>query len=1109
MKKFIFSFLFLFAILPSFAGHIIGGEMYYDYQGAGSTAGTFRYQITLKLYRGTGGAALDPTVTFSIFNTGSNTTFTTISNIALDGPYLINYTTTDPCIVPPQTQIYEIGYYRTTIDLPSTTFGYTVAFQRCCRRSGIVNLNNPTGQGATYFTTIPGIDDLSSGPQNSSPRFSNRDSVVICHDSYFSFDFSANDANGDQLVYYFSPGYNGGGNAAGSGCNAVLPNPPCAPPYSTLNYLAPFSSSSPMGAGVTVNSNTGIVSGVSPGIGFYVVTVACDEYRNGVKFNTHYKEFLIQVSDCSVPQAILDPVGTTCDGFTVSFKNDGSNAGVSSWLWNFGDPSTGINNISNLPNPTHTFSAAGIFTVKLVVNQGQSCSDSATQQYPVFPGFFPGFINSQPLCVNVPVQFADTTKTNYGVTTGWRWDFGNPTVLNDTSHLPNPTYTFPASGTYNVEFIVGNTFGCIDTVYKDVIITDPPPVNLFPHDTTYCGLDSLQLTATGVGNFSWAPASFIIGANTGTPIVFPPIPTKYVVSLNNNGCISKDSLFITPKFDLLNSIAASNNPICEEDTITLTGNSNYTSNLNWQWNPVATLETPSAKVTKAFPVINTTYSLTTTWGQHCIANASIPIVVRPLANPNAGPDAALCNGQGSVQLTATGGVTYHWTPATGLSNPNIANPIAAPGSTTTYIVAVGVTGCSKTREDSVKVTVRALPPLSVTNDTLICSIDTLQLIGNGTGNFVWSPNYMIDNINAPNPLVSPDVPTKYYVRLSDGFGCYSDDSVFVDVKLFVTINAGNDTSLCKTDGFNLTTTSDALHYLWTPSTYLDDPTKKNPFTQPLTTTMYHVVGNIGKCQSEDSVLIKVVPYPPANAGTDRAICPGFNTQLLATGGTNYVWSPTTFLNDRFIANPTALNPTASIRYIVTVTDTLGCPKPVKDTVFVTVYPKTIADAGPRDTSVVEGQPLQLNASGGLTYLWSPPQWLSGLNLPNPVSLPQATIEYIVEATSATGCKDTDSILIRLFKVDPDMYVPNAFTPNGDGINDVIRPILLGMKELRYFKIYNRLGQMVFYTTDIGKGWDGKFGGRGQDPGNFVWVAEGVTYKGLVKQKKGNVILIRQ
>ena len=129
-----------------------------------------------------------------------------------------------------------------------------------------------------------------------------------------------------------------------------------------------------------------------------------------------------------------------------------------------------------------------------------------------------------------------------------------------------------------------------------------------------------------------------------------------------------------------------------------------------------------------------------------------------------------------------------------------------------YKVAVGVAGCSKTKTDSVFVLVRELPEAKLVDDTLICSIDTLQLLTNPLPIYVWSPNYMISSLTAKSPLVSPDVPTTYYTTLTDAFGCINNDFCFVDVKLFVTIDAGNDTTICRTDTFHLRTVSDALHY---------------------------------------------------------------------------------------------------------------------------------------------------------------------------------------------------------------------------------------------------------------------------------------------------------
>ena len=399
------------------------------------------------------------------------------------------------------------------------------------------------------------------------------------------------------------------------------------------------------------------------------------------------------------------------------------------------------------------------------------------------------------------------------------------------------------------------------------------------------------------------------------------------------------------------------------------------------------------------------------------------------------------------------------------------------------------------------------PPLTVPNDTLICYIDTLQLNAVGTGSFLWSPNYNINNINIANPLVSPDVPATYTAILTDQFGCISTDSVNIDVKLFVTLFGGNDSTICRGDPTVLRITSDALQYRWSPATDLNDPTLKNPTAKPLTTTTYRVIANIGNCIAQDDITVTTVPYPVANAGPDQHICLGGSAQLNAAGGSIYSWSPTAFLTAANIPDPVSVNPTDNVRYIVTVRDVLGCPKPVKDTMILFVD-KITADAGPRDTSVVIDQPLQLNATGSINYAWSPTTWLNDPSINNPVALPQNNIEYVVRVSNAIGCFDTDSIRVKVFKVKPDFYVPNAFTPNGDGNNDIFRPIALGLRSLDIFRVFNRWGQMLYSGTGNGAGWTGSFGGRPQEAATYIWYAEGVDYLNNKINRKGTVVLIR-
>lgn len=1121
MKKIVCTIFLSISLLTTFAAHIKGGFFTYQYLGTGIVNPTYlRYRITLTMYMSCGptDAQVSNPINFTLFEGNSSSA---ISNptVVVKTPafpstsplyYNLNKVFDEPCISGNQQGCYYsiVVYELDNYEVPENAAGYTFSYQRCCRIAGMENIQNSGTVGNTYSISIPGTNSLvTNGNRNSSPSFPVNDTAVICGGSYFRYPFSAKDVNGDELTYSLCSAYEGG--------SLTIPAPPAADgaPYSVVNYTAPYYGGQPMGPGVSIDAITGLISGIAPipktSGGEFVVTVCVTEKRGGVYLGETRKELHIQVKDCLPVAAYLAPKSVTCDGFNVNFSNDATNpSGVSS-IWDFGDPKSGPANSSTLPTPVHAYTDTGVYKAKLTVSLGGGCTNTDSLVVKVYPGFFPDFIPVAPLCKGVPISFTDNTTTNYGIPTGWRWDFGNTAVLTDTSNLKNSSYSYATPGTYNVRLISGNTFGCIDTITKPVIIADNPILAMVSKDTSYCGLDTLQLAASGTGNFTWTPGTNIMNANTATPLVYPAVPTTYKVTLNLAGCTSSNTVTVTPKNDLTNSITASATNICEDDTLTLTGNSNYTSNVSWSWSPATMVQSPLLNVTKAFPNTTTTFILTTRLGKNCVATATSNITVRPIAIPNAGPDQVVCIGQGAAQLTASGGNTYQWLPITGLSNPNIPNPIASPAITTNYRVLVGITGCSKTKSDTMQVLVRALPPITLTNDTLICTIDTLQLTASGNGNFTWTPNINISSLVIPNPLVSPDLPTKYFTTLTDPFGCINTDTVFVDVKPFVTINAGNDTTICRTDSLIINTISDALNYKWTPATFLSSSSIKQPTTTPLITTItYTVIGNIGKCQSQDQVTIKTVPYPQAFAGKDTLVCFGDSAPLRASGGSIYSWTPATYLTASNIPNTLSVKPATDTKYTVVVRDVLGCPNPATASVWVRVYPIINADAGPRDTSVVIGQPLVLSGTGGNNYLWSPPRWLNNPNIGNPVALPEDDIVYSLMVSSAEGCKGTDSIRVKVFKVPPSLYVPTGFSPNNDRNNDIIRPILIGMRSLNYFRVYNRWGQLLFATSAKDQGWDGTFKGNPQDPGTYVWMAAGETYTGELIKKQGTVVLLR-
>ncbi|MDQ6763996.1 MAG: gliding motility-associated C-terminal domain-containing protein, partial [Bacteroidota bacterium] len=474
-----------------------------------------------------------------------------------------------------------------------------------------------------------------------------------------------------------------------------------------------------------------------------------------------------------------------------------------------------------------------------------------------------------------------------------------------------------------------------------------------------------------------------------------------------------------------------------------------------------------------------------------------------------GRDTSFCVGTSGVMLSASGGNDYIWRPAAGLSNTAIPNPLAKPASATSYIVSVGITGCNTRKEDTLLVTPLAAPAVTITNDTLICSNDILQLFASSPNaiQFSWKPNYSISNQNIASPLVSPDVHFTYYIQVTDANKCVNTDSVFIDVKQFVSIATRTDTTICQGDAVQLNTISDALHYSWSPTSTLDDNTVKSPTATPSNSTTYSVIGNIGKCQNTDAVTITVVPYPKAFAGADTSICFNGSIVLHATGGSVYTWSPATSLSDPNIPDPVA-SPGSTATYTVTVTDTLGCPKPVIDDVMVTVFPKIMADAGPRDTLIVINEPLQLQASGGQFFTWKPPRGLSNPNIANPLATLNTDQQYILTAVNAAGCSGTDTIDVKVYRVPAGLYVPNAFSPNGDNLNEIFTAVPLGMKSLAYFRIYNRFGQLMFSTKQLNKGWDGSFNQKPQPPDIYVWIVEGVDYSGNKITKRGTVMLVR-
>lgn len=879
MKKLLLLFVLAFPSIFAFAAHITGGEMYYTV--VGPTSNGFRYRITLKLYRdcNSSGAPLDPSVPISIF--GNTPPFNSVHTQTVQQTSFVkqNLSSPDPCIQNPPPVCYETGFYTFEVDLPSTTSGYVVTYQRCCRIAGINNLVGSSAAGATYNAIIPGTNSLAGAPNNNSARFTGIDTVITCANNTFCYDFGATDPDGDSLSYNFCNAYLGGSQ------QTPAPNPPSAPigaggAYASVNYAGSFSGSSPLGSGVTVNPRTGLMCGVAPAPGIYVVTVCVNEYRQGKLIATQRKDLQIKVGDCNIAKSApavfdingirLQPGVSGCKSYTYTFANDiPPNPLINSYYWEVSDGAT-----YTTQNPTHTFQDTGLYFVKLVINRGQDCSDSLTTSLRVYPGFFPGF-TTVGVCANTNIRFFDTTRTIYGVVNSWAWDFGDPGSPTNESTVQNPTHVYPTAGQKNVVFVVKNSVGCVDTVRKSIDILTRPLIDLAFKDTLICNGDTMQLRASGNGNFSWSPTNNMINPTTPDPLVHPSTTTSYVVTLNDQGCIGTDT---------------------------------------------------------------------------------------------------------------------------------------------------------------VKVRVVNFVSLQAMNDTLICVGDSMQLRAN----------------------------------------------------------------------------TDGLQFLWDNPTTLNNPTLLSPIARPVNNpTVYTITSRIGpRCFARDTVVVSLTPYSSINAGRDTTICYNTTAQLNgSTDGALLNWTPTTGLD-----NPNSLTPQARLRttttYVLSTVNSVGCIS--RDTVTVDVNPEVFAFAG-RDTAVVVGQPLQFNATGGETYEWTPPTALSSTTVPNPKAIYDGSfdsVRYFLTVRDSIGCDDDATVLVKIFRTNPRVFVPTAFSPNGDGKNEIVAPIAVGLTKLDYFRIYNRWGQLVFETTINGKGWNGRIAGKEQGTSTYVWIVKGTDFTGKTVFEKGTVTLIR-
>ncbi len=769
------------------AAHIRGGELYYEYVGPGVSSSGSIYNITLKLYIDCGqnsDGQLDREALLNIFYKNNNARFGNVFTARMVRDTFIRYDpTSNPCIAnPPRDVCYRLRYFRLRIELPNHPDGYVVSFQRCCRIESIKNMVPPSNDfGATYLCEIPGTSNVADAVKNSSPLFNTNDAVAVCAGSSFEFDFSAVDKDGDSLSYQFCNAYVGGGPGRGADClTCPVPNPGAPPPYQSVNYSTNYSAVSPMGSTVSINRTTGKVTGIAPTtIGQFVVTACVAEYRDGILINTHRKDIHIKVSDCIPLKANLNPDYSFCDDFTVTFRNLQVNPTGSVYTWDFGDgtePQT-----SSIPDGTiqHTYASAGSYTVKLNVVLADKCADEATTIANVYPGFFPGF-TVEGSCIFNPFIFRDTTKSNYGHPSFWRWSFGDETATNDTSRgSPNTNWQYSALGTKTVEMIVHSSVGCRDTVRKSINVTEKPYLILPFTDTLICTPDSLPLIAIGDGTFEWSPNYNINEVTSQNPIVYPRTTTVYSVTMYDKGCVTTETINVRV-VNYVTLTAGIDTTICLTDTFALNPQSDGLR-YSWTTTPATYLSDPTAKTPLTAPLTSTRYEVEARIGS-CVASDAFTVQPVPYPEVQVGPDQTICYND-TAQLEAyTNGSSFVWTPIVDLTYSHTKSPIAHPKVTRTYtFLGFDTLGCPKPGRDRITINVQPKVEAFAGNDTTIVAGQPLLLNGSGGEFYSWSPENGISLPSTRNPVIETYDHISYIMKAYRADGCFAFDTINVRV----------------------------------------------------------------------------------------------------------------------------------------------------------------------------------------------------------------------------------------------------------------------------------------------------------------------------------------
>jgi gliding motility-associated-like protein len=406
--------------------------------------------------------------------------------------------------------------------------------------------------------------------------------------------------------------------------------------------------------------------------------------------------------------------------------------------------------------------------------------------------------------------------------------------------------------------------------------------------------------------------------------------------------------------------------------------------------------------------------------------------------------------------------------------------------------------------------------------TVHCAgVDTLTLRAPvGFADYTWYNSNFTQILGYGDELILTPVPpdgTGINLKVTpfNSYGC--PDTLFNTIltdTVGVVANAGSDKVSCNQQPVQLGAPPEpGVTYIWTPSSGLSSATAASPIATPAVSTNYILTASKdgAGCFGKDTVLVQGsvinADFTVKNSCVDIVLPLVNNSSVGNSEPLTYLWDFGNGLTSVERSPVVKYTQPGNYQVKLTVTTPLCITSPVTKTINLQVERPRVGVNYPLVRTPINFSIALQAKTPGTSFMWKPSLYLSNATAEKPIFKGMTDQLYTVEITSANGCKTVDTQLVKIYKK-IDIYVPTAFTPDKNGLNDVLRPVLLGIKELKYFKVYNRWGQLVFETTSEQKGWDGIYQGKLQPMQGYTWVLEAVDIDGLTISKKGSALLLR-